>query len=363
MATKIGAIETGESLGFDVSAIDAATSSQPAPAESAPNAGMEDNFWETSSEDVEMPEKSVKGQEQLSQSEEEPQEQEAMSDEFEVEAFKRQFKFKLDKNDPNLRRTLRQGLKAEKIREKALSLQEELKKERASKKEISDKAAVFSELESAVTSEQYDRAVKALLGPEKYQKYLHSKVNEILDYEAADPARKAEIDRARYNNERAEVEERSRKEIEQLRARLEAHDMEVSRSNLRSMALSQLEKYDFEALVDDKSIAHGLREELWNSALTELEKRYGDSDDVGVITPQAMKEVFAQKAKLMMAGRNKAVSKQVDKVMHQKKEEAKKAAATVATKNYSSGPSKEKELASGKGWKTAKDLLKQLARG
>ena len=282
-----------------------------------------------SSEVVEGSEGESNSQEEAETSVSDEGEQTA-AQEVSIDAFKKEHKFKLDPEDADLRRTLRRGIKAPKIKAELDKIQAELAE--FQKPEVAEKIQVWDELKEYAAEGEYDRVMQAILG-DQYDEFLDRKVSERLEYEEADPARRAEMDLDKYKRQQSWKEKQWNKEKEAQAAQEQARQEAATLDKWESYGVPALEKFGFsDSEVVDEDRRFQLNQHLWESTWSAIEN-YAQGDE-SKITPALVQKAFKRKASLLKYGSTKPVEAQVEQALEKKKEEAASTAAGIATANY-----------------------------
>jgi hypothetical protein len=174
--------------------------------------------------------------------------------------------------------------------------------------------------------------MQAILG-DQYEAFLDAKVNERLEYEEADPARRAEMDLDKYKRQQSWKEKQWTKEKEAQKAQEEARQEAATLDKWESYGVPALEKFGFtESEVEDEDRRYQLNQHLWESTWSAIENHV--KGDVEKITPALVQKAFRRKASLLKYGSTKPVEAQVEQALEKKKEEAASTAAQMATANY-----------------------------
>jgi hypothetical protein len=280
--------------------------------------------------------------------------------EVSIDAFKKEHKFKLDPTDEDLRRTLRRGIKAPKLKAELDTALAELKKYQDPA--VKQKIEVWDELKEFASQGDYDRVFQAILG-DKYEQFLSNKISNRLEYEEADPARRAEMDKERTIREYDYKDRQKEKRLQELERQQQEGRDAATLDKWEGYGVPAVEKFGFNAdLIPDADRRHHLNQKLWKLSWDDIEEVAGDSPDK--VTPGLVAKVFKRNAELMKYSTKVAAEAQVDKITEQKKQAAARTAAAVATaqhpkKNAPSGDMDRRVDEWVKsGAKSAKDLLK-----
>jgi len=282
------------------------------------------------------------------------------ADEVSIDAFKKEHKFKLDPEDADLRRTLRNGVKFKKGKADLNKVKSELEALQAP--EVQEKIQVWDELKSYVADGDYDKVFQSILG-DAYGSFLEQKLSDKLEYEEADPARRAEMDMDRYKREQSYKERQWEREREEIRAKEQSRQDTATLDKWEGYGVPALDKYGFnESEVSDADRRYQLNQHLWESTWTAIEN-YAKGDE-SKITPNLVAKAFQKKANLLKYGTTKPAEKRVEEVTEQKKQEAAVTAASVATANYPK-PAVNSGVVNDwmKGSGGARDLLNLLRKG
>lgn len=115
-----------------------------------------------------------------------------------------------------------------------------------------------------------DHALRTLLGPEQYQDYLSSKVEEMLEYREANPMRKLEIE-SKWEQDRLKLQEDERlEEIQRLRSQLEEQQTSVTTQQYSSYLENARNTYDLGKWIEDGDMAGELNDSLQIAANAEI---------------------------------------------------------------------------------------------
>ncbi len=279
--------------------------------------------------------------------------------EVSIDAFKKEHKFKLDPSDADLRRTLRNGIKAPKIKAELDKALTELKHFQS--KDVQDKIQVWDELKDFASQGDYDRVFQAILG-ENYQQFLDKKISDKLEYEDADPIRRSEIDKERMKRDYDYKDRQREKQIKDMEAKAQESKDQATLDKWEGFAVPALQKFGFdETLIADADRRNSLNQKLWKLSWDDIEENVDSFDQV---SPGLVAKVFKRNAELMKYSTKVAAEAKVEQITTQKKEAAAKTAANIATSNYpkanvESGDVQRRVDAWAKsGAKSAKDLLK-----
>ena len=285
--------------------------------------------------------------------------EEQSSDEISIDVFKKEHKFKLDATDAELRRTLRRGVKAPKLKAELDKVNEQLAA--FNTPEVQEKIAVWDELKEFAGNGDYDRVFQAILG-DSYGTFLDGKINDRLEYEDADPLRRSEIDGERMKRDYEFKDREREKRIQSMEQKAAERQEAADLSKWESYAMPAVSKYGFgEDLVSDPDRRQQLNAKLWKLSWDDIEELADSASDV---SPQMVAKVFKKNAQLMKYSSGKVASKEVGAITEKKKKQAAASAASVATSKYPTTVGKQRNLndvaADWKksGSKSAKDLLK-----
>lgn len=243
----------------------------------------------------------------------------------------KQYKFNLDPADAKLAKALELGLGARKWRSELDKTKSELEKLKATNPKLQERAKVWDEVKELRESGHYEQVARAVLG-DKFEAFRDQILREANVFEAGSPEEQFAIKEERLARDKQYAEQQSKKEIDKLRAELDARDDRVREETMLNRGEAMLRKYDMSQYVNSPDEAHELNTAVWELAWNTLLQSHGDKEQ----DPSAIEveRAFARAAKLLRGGRSKVVENRVQAVTEQKRAQAREAAKTAATSNY-----------------------------
>lgn len=269
-----------------------------------------------------------------------------------IDVRRKNHEFNLDPNDETLRRTLRNGVRAQDIKADNDKLTAEMTELRTSVEDANEAQSVFQELTNLASEGDYDQIVKAVLGA-KYQEYLETKIDDYMGYQNATPEERATMDAQRAAKQASYAERVKDKKIKELESRLESKASGAEEQKLHGYATASLRANAISAdEIADADIRSRMNKRLWSSSWDAIKTLSKTRE----ITPKLIEAVFKKESKLSRYGVSAATSSSIQEAVAKKKEVAATTAGNIATSNHpqsGKGPNLD-------GWngKSAKDLLK-----
>lgn len=269
--------------------------------------------------------------------------------ELEIKTANGSRKFVLTPDNAELRRELTraQGVPA---------LQSKLDKTVAELGKAKERAGVWDELQSLTEAGHDERVVRAVLG-KNFDRFRKQLVDEELGLQNGDPDQQAAIKAARIQRDREFEQAQAKREIEARDNKLREIEDREAEASLRTAGLAAAAAFDVRKVIDDPDQAHALNKSLWRLAWQDLEDQAKDTGRAP--TASEIRAAFEATHRVLVAGIKKATTKQVDKIIETKKQDAKTKVRAAATERY---PTTAPDTA---GWdgKSAKDLLRRLVNG
>ena len=262
--------------------------------------------------------------------------------------------FNLDPEDETTRRTLRKGVKYDKLRgsldkykSEATTFKEELE---AAKPTLE----VFQQIQEHISDGNLEYVAQAVLG-DNYESFVESIVEEAFKYSEATPEERLLMDRDRETKSLSQKERAKEKQIKELQSKLDNQQFDIQAEKMQGYATDALRSSQFSAdEVVDSSKRHSLNKKIWRNSwdtISELSEKGRD------ISPKLVKKVFERESKLLKEIVGDKLSS--PKAAEEKKKVAKQTAAATATQNYPSTQKKESKFNLGN-IKSAHDLMKFL---
>ena len=257
--------------------------------------------------------------------------------------------FNLDPEDENLRRTLRNGVKAKKWKAELNSSKAEIKQMQESLAGAKEAQEVFNTMQEHMEDGNLDMIVQSLLG-DQYKDYMNEKIEGFIKYQDASPEERNLMDQELKSKTLSNSERAKEKRIKELQDELDGNKESAQVSQLSGYATDALRKVEFSSEeIADKSLRHNLNKRLWKNSWDTIK----DLDGKYEITSKLINKVFTREGKMLKS----ALGKQSNTVVHEKKKVlAKQSAAAVATKNHPKRSSMPKSAANWNG-KSVHDLL------
>ena len=274
-------------------------------------------------------------------------------DSMSIDVRRKQHEFKLDPTDENLRRTLRNGVRASDIKADNDKLKAEMTALQDSSGEAKEAQEVFAELNALASEGDYDRIVEAVLG-EQYQKYIESKIEDYISYENASPEERLRMDHAKQSRMKSYEERAKEKRIKELEAQVQSRDTSVKEQEYYSSATNSLRTHELSAdEVPDADARHSLNKRLWRSSWDVIKELSATRD----ITPKLIDAVFQRESKLSRYGINNNSTAATQDAVQKKRDVAAATAATMATSRHPKPAQKSNVDISKWDGKSAKGLL------
>lgn len=273
-----------------------------------------------------------------------------------VTSENKRYKFNLDPADAKLKQALELGLGARKWRSELDKTKSELEKLKSSNNpQLQERAKVWDEVKELREAGHYEQVAKAVLG-DKFDAYRQQIIDEYNALENGSPDDVHALEKNRLARDKQYTEQQAKKEIDKLRAELDARDDRVREDTMLSRGEQMLRKYDMSQYVNSPDEAHELNTAVWELAWNTLLQTHGEQDK----DPSSLEveRAFARAAKLLRGGRSKVVENRVQAVTEQKRAQARDAARTAATQNYSA-PTQDNKM---KDWdgRSTRDLFRAL---
>lgn len=265
----------------------------------------------------------------------------------------KQVEFALDPEDETLRRTLRRGVKFDKLKEKFNIQKSEVAEYAKVAEDAKEAQEVFSAVQEHIADGNVDYAVRAFLG-ERYSEYMESQIEFAMRYADADPRERELMDKEREATGLSQKERQKDRELRKLKEQLELKEMDTQTEKYNSIAQSAYRKAEISAdEVNNESKRYALNKRLWKNSWSTIEEL---QDGGRTITPKLMQKVFSHESKLLKSLLGKSSGN--PKVKEKKQEMAKQTAAAVATQNYPSNKERNTNKHAGKSFRQLLDLLK-----
>jgi len=258
----------------------------------------------------------------------------ASAPELEIKSDGKMFKFKLDPEDKDLRRTLEWGKAAPRFVKERKEAQREVERLKQENGTLSQQASRIAELEDILKGGNEALAVKALLGEEGYKKFFNDQVFKRVRYELADDAdEKAKIAQEFLNAEREQERFLNNREIKKRDEKLASYEFEKHAQVQRSIAESEYYRFSFAQHEQDETKQEALQHKLWKLAMSDIEEYADDvKKNTGkdpVLTREQYRKAFETNYKFLV-GNRKAAAAPAAKKAEEKQAVEKKKAATVA---------------------------------
>jgi hypothetical protein len=265
--------------------------------------------------------------------------------------------FKLDPNDEVLRRTLRNG-------ERAASVKAENDKLKAERSDLDGKVKTFGEAHEVIqelkslvsTGDTMDleRAVKAILGDDKFADLMRAQFDEYENYKSASPEERARMSAERRLKDTSYAERMKDREIQKLRNDIKSENEKRNDGVIHGYATTALGEHKFkESDIPDDDIRYRLNKRAWNNSWETIREVSATRE----ITPALINKVFEREFNLLKHATKGNNAAAVSKSVEQKKAVAATTAAAVATSNYPKPAQSGGVDISKWNGKSAKDLL------
>lgn len=240
-------------------------------------------------------------------------------------------KFELSPDNPQLIKTLQFGTVAPTWKRERDEARKELAAERAKFKTREERATRVDEVEGLAQAGHIEQAARVALGETAFKTLVQQMVDEAVEYAEANPARRAEIDRAREGRYRAFDKWNADREVQRSKTELETLRDQVESDKLQSLGTAALNQFSFKRTIQDPDVAHQMNQKLWKLAWADLEDLAEQGQD---ITPEAVKQAFSMNYKVLASVIQKQTDTKVTKIIDTKKQDAKTKAQLVATERY-----------------------------
>lgn len=242
-------------------------------------------------------------------------------------------KFKLDPNDPTLKRALSLGLGARKWQAERDQARTEAKRLREEQTSLREKARIWDKLDELAQLGQRSRVASAVLGDEGYKALRDEIIKEYEVMNGGDPDARNAYERERATRDSEFTKHMYEQKLKETESRLQEREDQVEQDRLRSLGTQALSKYDFRNFIADKDLAAKQNKMLWKSAWVELE----ELSETQELSPELVRKVFAETAQVMRAGMKRTVDAKVNQVIEKKKQTAKEKVQAAATERYPTG--------------------------
>jgi len=260
---------------------------------------------------------------------------------IELEAGGAKHKFTLDPNDAKLKETLLRGLGQPKFQAERDAALKSQKAAEERLKEYSEKASVWDSLEQLRELGHDDLVAQAILGKEGLQRLKAQMAQEYqIESMGSDEERQA-LAKARADKHKSVQDYFREQETKAREEQLSKREDQIEESRLRGLGMVAMKRHDFSKLMDDKDIASGYNDDLWQLAWSDLE-RMAETKEVG---PADIDAAFANRAKRLSAGIAKRAEQQVAAKVEAAQTAARRQAAVVATARYPGAQSSVKSVA------------------
>lgn len=269
----------------------------------------------------------------------------ASTPELEIKSDGKMFKFKLDPEDADLRRTLEWGKAAPRFVKERKEAQREVERLKQENGTLAERANRIAELEDILKGGNEALAVKALLGDEGYKKFFNDQVFKRVRYELADDAdEKAKIAQEFLNAEREQERFLNNREIKKRDDKLASYESEKNAQVQRSIAESEYFRHSFAHLEKDETKQEALSHKLWKLAMSDIEEYAADiKEKTGkepTISRETYRKAFDENYKFL-AGNLKSAAPAAAAKTEQKQVAEKKKAAEVARQGAPKQANKE----------------------
>lgn len=278
---------------------------------------------------------------------------------IELEAGGAKHKFTLDPADAKLKETLLRGLGQPKMQ---VERDEAVKAKKAAEEQLADKskkADVWDSLEQLRTLGHEDLVAQAVLGTDGLQRLKAQLAAEYrIETEGSEEEQRQLAD-ARASKRKSVQDYFRDQETTAREKALTAREDSIEEGRLRSLGMVAMKRHDFGTLIDDKDIAAGYNDDLWQLAWSDLQRK-AETQEIG---PADIDAAFAARAKRLSAGIAKRVEAKVAAKVEAAQTAARRQAAVVATAKYPGAQAAVKSVDQvSEEWdgKSSRDLLSKL---
>lgn len=240
-------------------------------------------------------------------------------------------KFELSPDNPQLIKALQFGTVAPTWKRERDEARKALTAERERFKTREERAARVDEVEGLAQAGHIEQAARVALGETAFKTLVQQMVDEAVEYAEANPARRAEIDRAREGRYRAFDKWNAEREVQRSKSELETLRDQVETDKLTTFGTTALAQHSFKRSIKDSDIAHQMDQKLWKLAWADLEEMSEQGLD---IDKAAVDRAFATNYKVLSSVIQKQTETKVTKILDTKKQDAKTKAQLVATERY-----------------------------
>lgn len=267
-------------------------------------------------------------------SEEAPQEQGDTSSEdatsvIEVKADGKTVKFKLDKDDKELQRTLSWGAVAPRLAKKNKELQLSLSEIEGKLPTYKEHSQKYEDATDLLSQGYYEGALKAVFGEDGFKKLYSELVLARIDFDSANPEERLTLREKNMERNFSEREYLLNKRGSSKKANDSETAAKAEADALTSMGTSVAATFSFDGV--DKPTAKALEQKLWSLAWADVEEWITANEAEGrKVKPSKaiLEKAFSHNHRLLTGGRNGAKSNDGTPASSSaSKEQAKKAAS------------------------------------
>lgn len=177
-------------------------------------------------------------------------------------------------------------------------------------------------------------ALKSVLGEEKYNEFLRQELDEQVRYENGNEYERQLIDRDRAARAAAIKASIAEKRLADMNRKFEERENNAIVQELHSAMVSARSRNDYSKFVKDKNTAAQLNEHLTDKSLADI-KAYCERKGLSAqdITPKVVNYFFDKNARLYQSLLVNASKARSDKIIEEKKSQAKQEAAAIVAQS------------------------------
>lgn len=177
-------------------------------------------------------------------------------------------------------------------------------------------------------------ALKSVLGEEKYTEFLRQELDEQARYENGSEYERQLIDKDRERRSAVIKAALAEKRIAEMQKQFEERENNAIVQELHSSMVAARSRNDYSKFVKDKNTAAQLNEHLTDKSLADI-KSYCERKGLSAneITPKIVNYFFDKNARLYQSLLVNASKARSDKIIEEKKSQAKQEAATIVAQS------------------------------
>lgn len=244
-------------------------------------------------------------------------------------------------NRENLKAELQKGLSAQQKLKKAKEISREneaLKKRVADNESLSPLKKAQALLEKGYT----EHAIKSVLGDKNWESFLQKRIEEEIEYRAADPLQRAEMDSKRNEALRKYQENEQLERIKEAEERILKREEAIVEQQFQSYLESASTKYDAGQWIEDGEMASALNESLSLAANNEIiqlqqirERKREMGAHVDDVNARDIHQIYRKHALRIFKPYSKVQAQQATQRVETQSKQATQAAQAASQRNYS----------------------------